>query len=154
SLRYFFISRSTTPRMASLITTRVLAVKRQVRLMRCLAAVPPTSLRPIFANDTRPTCIAAAVRALRGLAWLSRRPEHTLITQAIASMGFMAVPARKGFGLVNKNFLPKGGLRRNRHSFWSRGKVGMTQLSGMEFPNSEKAFPSPRVGEVPAQPRD
>src|SRR5262245_63859039 len=114
--------------MASLITTRVLAVKRQVRLMRCLAAVPPTSLRPIFANDTRPTCIAAAVRALRVLAWLSRRPEHTLITQAIASMRFMAVPSSQGFRLVDTNLLPKSGLRRNRHSFWSRGKVGMTQL--------------------------
>src|SRR5262245_33511290 len=116
--------------MASLTWTRVLAQKRQVRLILCLVVVLPKSLRPILARETRPTRRAAAARWARVLAWLRRRSEHRVSTQAIATDGCMAVPPRRGGqGWLAPTLvrpLPCGG---NRLPFLPSCKLGMTQVA-------------------------
>jgi hypothetical protein len=63
-----FGRRTTTPFIASLISTRWLDVKHQTHLIRCLAATGPASRRPISAKLTRPTPSVAATRSPRVLA--------------------------------------------------------------------------------------
>src|SRR5215469_5373753 len=84
--------RAMTPRMASLTVTRRLLVKRQVRLIWCLAELSPASCRPMAARETRPTLRVAATSWARVLVWLSRRSVHTVIIQVMACSRRMAVP--------------------------------------------------------------
>src|SRR6516165_4684813 len=94
--------------------------------MPCLTAVASVSLRPMAANDTRPTYRAAETKSLKVLAWLNRRSMHTLRTQAIASLRSMAVPSAVVSGLrlfLATTFYQKG-LGGDRQLFPTPNKTG------------------------------
>src|SRR5262245_2945277 len=110
--------------MPSLISTPWLAVNRQQRLIPCLAL--PCRRRPISASDTRPIESAAPTKAASVFVWLRRSEQHTLHTQAIASMRSMAVPPHSVPVLVQLalNHLPGNTLRGTAISLAQRTKTG------------------------------
>ena len=81
--------------MAITGSMRSLAVKRQARLIPCLAAPWRCSAkqRPRAERLIRPTRTAAATRSARVWLWLFRKPRHVVVIQNLASVVFLGVPS-------------------------------------------------------------